>query len=915
MGKLTIIGNDKPVIGKQEMYSVAAINGWLNPLQPIKNPLQAPKAHWEVMVQTKTGWRKGGSDKEGQTVPFTFGQKSLFHKGIKIIARQGEDYGELIVHPQRAKESKITRVELLDANYKPIPKGKKLSYKDTIIARAYCVEMFEMNIAFTLWEDDAQGEGHNPTVNALNKINPVPVLSRVNEKGMAEAVFRLPFYTMAVMIANARTASGDKSEGATHEYYVTADVVSKHIQKASPNVNVVNPTHNPEPPRKREVPKGHTPTPPKPKTTPAPEKPKPKPDSPKFPVTTGGKKSDDPQGKILSAEFVDGNGNKLHSSKVGTTVKIKITAKEMKGKKVKVKIWEEDNFTWSNDLIYEKDWVLAGDTSFIGVQLTKQMFDKAKEFGTDSSRQDYFIEVIHNDTSVKSAVMPVSADAEPTKVESGNSATMVKEPKLESKNCGGKYCIDKNSAPSELIREINIRLAGFGGNVPTDKFTDRTERMIKQFQRDYMKVPETGKVCGNVLKAIDDFCNKWAEKIINYKCLCHASDSKVKQVDRCPGYGKGLKNEHPGIHRTLLWGVSSLKFYLSLQNSFKYRRTSAGYRCVAHNKSIPRSSTNHMGKAVDIQFNEGSYEISGKVERNLKPLKGIRDKFYIKYLKAEEGWSIPSKKNNYRLEPIGTGKDESYSWIHMDVSLFETDYLKNSYFAKEQNSVIGKSIVTMAEELGYKNLCNCMGGGLPSPQKETKKEEKKGKWSHTEFANLIAQEESNDNYNICNQTKGGLKIIYNVKITELTIKEIQKKQKDRDIFAVGRYQMVPDTINGAVTNLGLDVNEKLDKEMQDKIFDEYLIKVKRPKVIAYLEGNGSVEAAIYTLAQEWASIGVEKGKPISDKVVKKKGKVISRTKRFAKGGESYYADDGLNKSHIAPEQIKTAIINSKNANK
>lgn len=434
MGKLTIIGNDKPVIGKQEMYSVSTINGWLNPLQSIKNPLQVSKTHWEVMVQTKTGWRKGGSDKEGQIVPYIFGQKSLLHKGIKIVVQQGDDKGELIVHPQRAKEPKITRVELLDANYKPIPKGKKLSYKDTIIARAYCVEMFEMNIAFTLWEDDAQGEGHNPTINALNKINPVPVLSRVNEKGMAEAVFRLPFYTMAVMVANARTASSDKSEGATHEYYVTADVVSKHIQKASPNVNVVNPTHNPEPLRKRGLPKGQTPSPAKPKTPPAPEKPKPKSDSPKFPVTTGGKKADDSQGKILSAEFVDNNGNKLHSSKVGTTVRIKIVAKEMKDKKVKVKIWEEDNFSWTHDMMFEKDCVLIGDNNYINnVQLTKQMFDKAKDGGSDSSRQDYFIEVIHNDTSVTSAVMPVSADAIPTEVETGNSAAMVKEPKLEKK--------------------------------------------------------------------------------------------------------------------------------------------------------------------------------------------------------------------------------------------------------------------------------------------------------------------------------------------------------------------------------------------------------------------------------------------------------------------------------------------------
>lgn len=457
MGKLTIIGNDKPVIGKQEMYSVSTINSWLNPLQPIKNPLQVPKTNWEVMVQTKTGWRKGGSDKEGQTVPYIFGQKSLLHKGIKIVVQQGNDKGELIVHPQRAKEPKITRVELLDTNYKPISKGKKLSYKDTIIARAYCVEMFGMNIAFTLWEDDAQGEGHNPTVNALNKINPVPVVSRVNEKGMAEAVFRLPFYTMAVLIANARTASGDKSEGPTHEYYVTADVVSKHIQKASPNVNVVNPSHNTEPPRKRELPKGNTPSPTKPKITPAPEKPKPKSDSPKFPVTIGGKKADDSKGKILSAEFVDNNGNKLHSSKVGTIVRIKIVAKEMKDKKVKVKIWEEDNFTWTNDMIFEKDCVLIGDNNYINnVQLTKQMFDKAKDGGSDNARQDYFIEVIHNDTSVTSAVMPVSIDAKPTEVESGNSAAMVKKTKLKfDKVVGlGKEAI--LYITSEIATEITV---------------------------------------------------------------------------------------------------------------------------------------------------------------------------------------------------------------------------------------------------------------------------------------------------------------------------------------------------------------------------------------------------------------------------------------------------------------------------
>jgi len=472
MGKLMIIGNDKPVVGTKEMYSVFWVNDFVTPSVSPDNPLPIAEVHWEVMVQTRTGWRKGGSDKKGQSVPYTFGQKSLLHKGIKIAVRQGDYTAELIVHPKRAKESKITRVELLDANYKPIPKGRKLSYKDTIIARAYAVEMFGMQISFTLWEDDALGGGHHPVVNALNRINPVPVLSRVNEKGIAEAVFRLPFYTMAVVVANARTASGDQSEGPTHEYYVTADVVSKHIQKASSNVNVVNPTYEP-PKRQRTLPQNT----PAPKPQPASDKPRPKPDSSKFPVTTGGKRSDDQEEKILSAEFVDKAGNRLHSSKVGTTVILKILAKDMKNKKVKIRIWEEDNFKWTHDLMYEKDWILTDDVNFIGVVLTKQMFDKARDGGSDSSRQDYFIEVIHYDTSVTSAVMPVSADAKPTVVPQGRSAAVVSEAKQQktSADCickeqykdliwGGKVSCEFRKKVVEIAKRLgkdpNLLMAG-----------------------------------------------------------------------------------------------------------------------------------------------------------------------------------------------------------------------------------------------------------------------------------------------------------------------------------------------------------------------------------------------------------------------------------------------------------------------
>jgi len=172
------------------------------------------------------------------------------------------------------------------------------------------------------------------------------------------------------------------------------------------------------------------------------------------------------------------------------------------------------------------------------------------------------------------------------------------------------------------------------------------------------------------------------------------------------------------------------------------------------------------------------------------------------------------------------------------------------------------------------------------------------KWAHSPFGNLIAQFESGGDYNICNETLGGLSVVRDLKLTELTIKQVQEKQTARDIFATGRYQIIPKTLNSAINALKLDTSLKYDEVLQDKIFDEYLIDIKRPPIINYLEGDGTVSGAMYAAAKEWASIGVEKGKKISSGT--------------ANGGESYYAGDGLNKAHITPGQIKQALIKSKN---
>ena len=95
---------------------------------------------------------------------------------------------------------------------------------------------------------------------------------------------------------------------------------------------------------------------------------------------------------------------------------------------------------------------------------------------------------------------------------------------------------------------------------------------------------------------------------------------------------------------------------------------------------------------------------------------------------------------------------------------------------------------------------------------------------------LIASVESTsvdktgDGYNVYNYgNSGGGGISTNPPITSLTIQEILDSQSyvklinGKRLFAVGRYQLIPDTFKAAVKALSLNLNQKLDKETQSKI--------------------------------------------------------------------------------------------------
>jgi predicted chitinase len=496
--------------------------------------------------------------------------------------------------------------------------------------------------------------------------------------------------------------------------------------------------------------------------------------------------------KIKSVELRDANDKAFtQKPKYGQSVTTRILTENMLGDTLKLSIWERDTLTstghdpsgntklWSGTIKVTETNGLAKKK----IVLSPAMMAESNKSYFEGGEHEYYILVeadntaakISKETAVQNEIllsprtpgnMPPAAPkpqatpapkASPTLTETameylkqlkisivnalsiddmpatGQTATTVNTNKVV--NCGERYCIKKGAPKSELIREINIRLSGFGGNVPTDEFTDRTEKMVKQFQRDYMKIPETGRVCGNTLLAIDDFSLKFdiSHAVWNtIDCSCSTKGktvtSKLREIaelNKCNGWGDGTgkgtyktgseeknhKYEYPGIHRSLLFGVKAMFFYLSVQETYSFRGVSSGYRCRFKNFL----TTNHQGKAIDLQFNKGTWQIQGAQEKNLAALRDIKDKIFAKYLDARTSWP---DKNYFSLEPIDlkytkNGKIDNnytYSWIHMDVREFDSEYLEDKYFCKDAQTLNGKNIILMAKEAGFEKTCTCVEG-------------------------------------------------------------------------------------------------------------------------------------------------------------------------------------------------------------
>ncbi|MCY0970395.1 hypothetical protein [Chryseobacterium wangxinyae] len=232
-GVKSIQGNPSPKVGEINYYEVSSF-------YPETHIDKENDIKWKLFVQERNGiWRElKGPQKTGKKVSFQLPEKWLGRKMLieaYIYNPEKKIPSAIIITPVRNAIPTIDKVQLFYVDDK---KGSTFSFMEKLIARAYCVNMFNKEVVFTLWEDDAKGAGHSATNRPIETLPPM----KVNKNGIAVGEFML---TKALM----KKAMEGETDPKQLEFYVTVEYYV-HKKHATENENIKNPFP--------QIPKPHT---------------------------------------------------------------------------------------------------------------------------------------------------------------------------------------------------------------------------------------------------------------------------------------------------------------------------------------------------------------------------------------------------------------------------------------------------------------------------------------------------------------------------------------------------------------------------------------------------------------------------------------------------------------------------------
>lgn len=159
---------------------------------------------------------------------------------------------------------------------------------------------------------------------------------------------------------------------------------------------------------------------------------------------------------------------------------------------------------------------------------------------------------------------------------------------------------------------------------------------------------------------------------------------------------------------------------------------------------------------------------------------------------------------------------------------------------------------------------------------------------------FIGEYEAAGNYNAYFRNSGNQN---NPKFTQKTLKSVIDWQRNHvnvnqsPSSAVGKYQFIRRTLEGLISALGLNTQDRFTSGLQDRL----AIKLMEEKGLsAYLAGTKSEVDFANDLAKVWASL------PVVTAIKGARGTTLSP-------GDSYYAGDGLNTAHADIDGYQAAL--------
>ncbi|WP_089853665.1 L,D-transpeptidase family protein [Chryseobacterium taeanense] len=247
-GVSMISGNISPIVGEKQTYHIV---GWY-PDTP-KEERDPGNVTWELFRKRSNGKFSTTNIKKKGDSSFTFGEASLGNTYRLEGYLHRPEGGGIIITPKPSKIPQINKVGLF---YVDDTRGSMFSFMEKLRARAYCCNMFNKELVFTLWEDDAIGSGHHKSNKAIDSQK-----AKVNKNGIAVAEFML---TKALT----KKAMQGEVDSKQLEFYVTVEYY-KSKKHATENVEIDNPYAQYYKPKPYEPP-----VTPKAKGSPAEQKPK-----------------------------------------------------------------------------------------------------------------------------------------------------------------------------------------------------------------------------------------------------------------------------------------------------------------------------------------------------------------------------------------------------------------------------------------------------------------------------------------------------------------------------------------------------------------------------------------------------------------------------------------------------------------